>query len=247
METDCLLDRRRVRSFNVRLLWKIAMRILLLLLVLLGAPAAQAFTAEQMTREFDARWLTDQEKRLLQTGLAFAGSYNGMIDGAWGAGSQRALERYTLAQGGSAIVTNGDAVLAALEAYSALEAEGWERQYNSRLDMSFLVPTKALVEGGWSDVFFNMEVRGRSIGYSLTVQDAGGTATAPVHRGQVGRRGLYRATGAGLDHLGKECGRRQSLHPVGFPPRRVVHDHAVGPRRGRGGLCRNHWKHRAGL
>lgn len=31
------------------------------------------------------------------------------------------------------------------------------------------------MEGGWSDVFFKMEVRGRSIGYSLTVQDAGGT------------------------------------------------------------------------
>lgn len=143
-------------------------------LVWVSAPV-QAFTAEQLVQEFDARPLTEQEKRLLQTGLAFAGAYNGMIDGAWGGGSQRALERFTLSHGGGAIVTNADAVLAALEAYSAIDAEGWERQYNSVLDMSFLVPTKALVEGGRSDVFFNMEVGGRSIGYSLTVQDAGGT------------------------------------------------------------------------
>jgi serine protease Do len=151
------------------------MRILLVLICFLIPWSASAFTAEQLGQEFDARFLTDQEKRLLQTGLAFSGVYNGMIDGAWGAGSQRALERFTLSQGGGRIVTNADAVLAALKAYGALEEEGWERQYDSDLDMSFLVPTGALVEGGRSDVFFNMEVRGRSIGYSLTVQDAGGT------------------------------------------------------------------------
>lgn len=152
------------------------MRAFLVCCCLLLFPVpADAFTADELVQEFDARRLTEQEKRLLQTGLAFAGAYNGMIDGAWGPGSQRALERYARTQGGGALVTNGEAVLAALEAYSALDAEGWERQYNSVLDMSFLVPTKALVEGGRSDVFYNMEVRGRSIGYSLTVQDADGT------------------------------------------------------------------------
>lgn len=151
------------------------MRLILFFLLSVTFQTAHAYTAEQLPQEFDARWLTDQEKRLLQTGLAFAGSYNGLIDGAWGAGSQRALERFTLAHGGTAFVTNADAVFAALEAYSALDAEGWERQYNSVLDTSFLVPTKALVEGGRSDAFFNMEVRGRTIGYSLTVQAAAGT------------------------------------------------------------------------
>ena len=147
------------------------MRRLLFLLHLLMPLSATAFTPDQLAREFDARLLTDQEKRLLQTGLAFAGVYNGMIDGAWGTGSQRALERSVLANGGEVVVTNADAVLVALEAYSSLETEGWERQYNSGLDMSFLVPTAALVEGGPSDIFVNMNVRGRSIGYSFAVSD----------------------------------------------------------------------------
>ena len=166
------------------------MRIVLILLFFFSPLPSWAFSADQLRQEFDARWLTDQEKRLLQTGLAFAGSYNGMIDGAWGPGSQRALERFTQDQGGGMIVTNADAVFAAMEAYSALEADGWERQYFSALDMSFLVPTRALDEGGASDVFVNMNVRGRSIGYSLTVQDAGGTVrlhqfTAETSRGEV--------------------------------------------------------------
>jgi serine protease Do len=154
----------------------------LLVAVLLMFPAmlAHAFTADQLAQEFNARLLTEQEKRFLQVGLAFGNHYNGMIDGAWGPGSQRALERSVLASGGRAIVSNADAVLVAVEAYSALEAEGWERQYNSGLDMSFLVPTASLVEGGPSDTFVNLNVRGLSIGYSLAV--SAGTEAALYHQ-----------------------------------------------------------------
>lgn len=97
--------------------------ILVLLLVLPIGPLS-AYTAEELGQEFDARQLTEQEKRFLQVGLAFASFYNGMIDGAWGQASQRALERYTLANGGTSIVTNTDALFAALDAYEALDAEG---------------------------------------------------------------------------------------------------------------------------
>ncbi|MGD4308752.1 hypothetical protein QT652_22470, partial [Xanthomonas citri pv. citri] len=98
------------------------------------------------------------------------------IDGAWGTGSQRALERFTVENGGSAaFVTNADAVYVAMQAFSAINAEGWERQYMSALDMSFLVPTAVLVDGEPSDVFVNMNVSGRSIGYSMTI-DSGAAA-----------------------------------------------------------------------
>jgi S1-C subfamily serine protease len=144
--------------------------LVLILLVLFQTAPVQAYTAEQLRDEFDARLLTDQEKRLLQAGLAFANVYNGLIDGAWGSGSQRALERFTAENGGSAaFVTNADAVFAAMQAFSAINAEGWERQYMSALDMSFLVPTAVLVDGAPSDTFVNMNVSGRSIGYSMTI------------------------------------------------------------------------------
>ena len=49
----------------------------LALLLLLAATVGRAFTADELSREFDARYLTAQEKRLLQTGLAFGNYYNG--------------------------------------------------------------------------------------------------------------------------------------------------------------------------
>jgi len=154
-------------------------RLCILIMVLLVPVMARAYTVDQMLQEFDARLLTDQEKRFLQTGLAFANVYNGLIDGAWGPGSQRALERFSRANGDSEIVTNTDVLFLAVEAYSALEAEGWERQYNAGLDMSFLVPTASLADGAPSEVFLNLTVRGRSIGYSLAIAPA--TRTAGFH------------------------------------------------------------------
>ena len=81
------------------------------------------------------------------------------------------LARAVRASGGGDIVSDADAVPVAVSAYSALEAGGWERQYNAGLDMSFPVPTVALAEGGPSDTFVNLKVRGSSIGYSLAVSD----------------------------------------------------------------------------
>ncbi|MES2916219.1 MAG: serine protease [Pseudomonadota bacterium] len=154
--------------------------LVLVLLMLVQVAPARAYTADELRDEFDARLLTDQEKRLLQVGLAFANVYNGLIDGAWGSGSQRALERFSAESGGSAaFVTNADAVYAAMQAFSAINAEGWERQYISALDISFLVPTAALVDGAPSDAFVNMNVSGRSIGYSMTIDN--GAAAESYH------------------------------------------------------------------
>ncbi|MBL9046915.1 MAG: trypsin-like peptidase domain-containing protein [Tabrizicola sp.] len=137
----------------------------------LSPAAAEAFTVDQMQLEFDARLLTDAEKRFLQTGLAFANVYNGMIDGAWGSGSQRALESYEVSSGRSEFVTNADVVLFALETFDIFDQYGWERQYNSGLDMSFLVPTIGFRSGGTSENLVNMELAGSSLGYSLTIGD----------------------------------------------------------------------------
>lgn len=152
-------------------------RLVLALIVALGmtSTATVAFNSDQLSYEFDARWLTDAEKRFLQTGLALSGTYKGMIDGAWGGGSQRALELYAIDHGGTAHVTNGDVVFLAANTYSMLQKYGWERQYNSGLRMSYLVPTIGLVNGEPSDTFVNLELAGTSLGYSLTVAYAAET------------------------------------------------------------------------
>ena len=51
--------------------------------------------------------------------------------------------------------------------------------------MSFLVPTAALIDGAPSDVFVNLNVRGRSIGYSMTIDD--GRAAQGYHEYTAGR------------------------------------------------------------
>lgn len=55
---------------------------------------ACAYTVEDMWAEFDASKLTMDEKRFLQFGLALDGKYSALMDGAWGNGSQRALEAW---------------------------------------------------------------------------------------------------------------------------------------------------------
>lgn len=58
-------------------------------------PTPDAISAmERSFMSFDARLLSLEEKRLLQIGLAAAGDYVGVIDGAWGRRSQVALEAY---------------------------------------------------------------------------------------------------------------------------------------------------------
>lgn len=60
-----------------------------------SAPEALAVAPiERVWMSFDARILTDEEKRLIQIGLAASGHYVGVIDGAWGRRSQEALEAY---------------------------------------------------------------------------------------------------------------------------------------------------------
>lgn len=150
------------------------------LLLLFLVPEARAFRADEMQREFDARALTADEKRFLQAGLAFANVYNGLIDGSWGTGSQRALEAYELRNGRTAFVTNADVLFLALETYGEIERHGWVRQYNSALDTSFLVPTIGFRDGAPSDSFVNMELAGTSLGYSLTI--GAGPQTERLHR-----------------------------------------------------------------
>ncbi len=96
--------------------------------------------------EFDARPLSTQEKRTLQAALAFSGDYVGLLDGAWGKGSQRALEAYSLRTAGTDKPSFGD-VLPVLRAFEAeRQAGGWEMFYFDATDMSYAHPSYILLQ-----------------------------------------------------------------------------------------------------
>lgn len=90
--------------------------VITLLLVLyfgaLGSAALARDAAGDLAREFDAREYSDADIRYLQVGLALEGGHVGLIDGRWGAGSQRALEAFTArADAPGAIVRNAHVLL----------------------------------------------------------------------------------------------------------------------------------------
>ena len=105
-----------------------------------------AFAEPSLDSEFDARPLMTQEKRTLQAALAFSGDYVGLLDGAWGKGSQRALEAYTLRTSYTARPSFQD-VLPVLRAFEAEKISGgWEMYYFSSTDTSYAHPSKILIK-----------------------------------------------------------------------------------------------------
>lgn len=133
---------------------------------------ATAYTEAELHSEFDARRLSESEKRFLQTALAFENSYTGIIDGIWGKGSQQSLEQYARRSDISGPVPNWLPSLLAGMTAEKMRAEGWAETYIDALDMSFLMPVDKLREGQVSDTFVNWNHLDSSLGYSLTLGDA---------------------------------------------------------------------------
>ena len=95
--------------------------------------------------EFDARPLLTEEKRILQAALAFSGDYVGLLDGAWGKGSQRALEAYTIRTAG----TDKPRFQNVLPVLQAFETErltgGWAMIFFDAPNTSYAHPFNILV------------------------------------------------------------------------------------------------------
>ncbi|MFV0332533.1 MAG: S1C family serine protease [Tropicimonas sp.] len=145
---------------------------LVFLFCLLASPQAPAFTRDEVFLEFDARTISQAEKRFLQAGLAFLGTYNAMLDGAWGKGSQHALERYAAQAGVAAPVPNWLVSVIALSTLEVFDQDGWEQRHIDLLDISLLVPSKRLRARRDSNMFINLNHTETSLGYSLTRGDA---------------------------------------------------------------------------
>ena len=96
--------------------------------------------------EFDARPLSTQEKRTLQAALAFSGDYVGLLDGAWGKGSQRALEAYSLRSAGTNKPSFGDVLPVLKEFEAERQSGGWETFYFNATDTSYAHPSNILFQ-----------------------------------------------------------------------------------------------------
>jgi serine protease Do len=128
--------------------------------------------------EFDARPLLTQEKRTLQAALAFSGDYVGLLDGAWGKGSQRALEAYSLRTANTDKPSFQDVVPVLREFEAERQASGWEIFYSEATNTSYAHPFNLLVQDQSADV---IKFNSASDRLSLVVDFSNLVGTLSIH------------------------------------------------------------------
>ncbi len=100
--------------------------------ILLAQPSERA--------EFDARVLSSAEKRLVQAGLALENHYTGLLDGAWGRGSQTALEAMSAARHNTRRSNWGHVMALVERLEEERRAQNW-RSFSPQIsDVSVLAP-----------------------------------------------------------------------------------------------------------
>ncbi|THD76114.1 serine protease [Thalassobius vesicularis] len=119
---------------------------------------------------FDASRLSVGDKRFLQAALAFEGDYQGLLDGAWGRLSQRALARFSARELNEAS-RDWHMVVLALSLIDKVDRDGWQFRYLPDLGISLLVPSKKLVVDPPSERFANYRHRTNSFSYSVGALD----------------------------------------------------------------------------
>lgn len=147
---------------------------LILVVILFGLFLPSASIADQysvLSEEFDARRLSTEEKRFLQASLAFSGTYNGLLDGLWGRGSQLALEKFSYREF-SEVPTNLSAAYAIVGFFSEFGEEEWDYSYDSETNLSLLTPKEELFVRDWSNTDFRTwTIDGRSLSVLLYRSD----------------------------------------------------------------------------
>ncbi|MDG1372117.1 MAG: serine protease [Paracoccaceae bacterium] len=93
---------------------------------------------------FDARTMTVEEKRLLQASLSLSGHYKGLIDGAWGRGSQESLDSFAQENFGSD-ASNGHAAASLLFVIEELTDGDWQ-PFEFPQSKAFFLGPKARLE-----------------------------------------------------------------------------------------------------
>lgn len=143
----------------------------ILLIGLAAASPAYTYTVEELWAEFDPSRLTTDEKRFLQFGLALEGNYFALTDGAWGAGSQRALEEWALGAKLDPPIENWEVVILAMDIANKMQIDGWEQRYFEGMDISFALPTARMRPEPSDGIFTNFSHTASSLTYSTSMSD----------------------------------------------------------------------------
>jgi serine protease Do len=159
------------------MLWRIAnkgrpMRLILaFLFATLISFQASAQNYDILTSAFDARGMTQEDKRFFQTALAFEGYYNGLLDGEWGTASQRAIDEYAINQSAESGALQLHAALLTIGILEQFSNSGWQMHYVEIFDMSVLSPKTAIRVDPASDFFLNFSHTKSTLKYSMTFGD----------------------------------------------------------------------------
>jgi S1-C subfamily serine protease len=125
---------------------------------------------------FDARPLSNAEKKLLQAGLVFEGYYSGMIDGAWGSGTQGAFESFALNDLNLADVNVAAAILT-VETLDRLSREGWQYSWIDNYRASLYLPS-AITQSEWtSEGYLSFRIPPSAVSGVLSFSDTEVTYT----------------------------------------------------------------------
>jgi serine protease Do len=133
-----------------------SLAILLSLPVLVAPMPSFAMTAAELYQPLDTSRLTYTEARALQAALALFGTYNGLIDGSFGAGSQHAIDAYARQTGWPTPATNETAALAVFTSQALFNIAGWDSAYIDSMDTSLILPWGHMTktsDGDYMDVW----------------------------------------------------------------------------------------------
>ena len=148
--------------------------------LLICAVPGQTGEYDILWEEFDARPLTQDEKRLLQAGLAFEGLYQGLLDGKWGRISQRALERYSERETDSPAANYHMAGLM-FGLAELVEQDGWDFLHLDHLNISLLFPFETAVENEPLGTFASWQHTRSSLALSMGMADQDDTSGFHEH------------------------------------------------------------------
>jgi serine protease Do len=154
------------------------MALLRITLVLLAGLCVHPATAQTLQDEFDARDLSYPEKRLIQASLAFSGDYLGLLDGDWGAGSQRALDAFALRTTGSSRPTFETVATLLSDFGTEVATNDWQTIYFESVGVSYAHPMNLLIEDPDASV---MQFDSPDDSFSVVVDYADRTGASAIH------------------------------------------------------------------